>query len=478
MSDSIHDEPQHTDAPARGPELPKLPSFRVEGEPAPARTSEIERSRESQPMAADDRHGGTGLVRHDVVLDPARIDADAASVVLRLVAAGFEAYLVGGCVRDLLLGSTPKDFDVATSARPEDVRGLFRNCRIIGRRFRLAHVVFGQKVIEVATFRRNPQTETTLPRDIEASSDRGEPEPFEGEELLIRNDNAFGEADEDALRRDFTLNALFYDLERKQVLDWTGGMAHVRERTLRTIGDPDVRFQEDPVRILRAVKFAGRLDIGIAPMVYDSMLANRDHIALAARPRLGEEIVRLLRGGEAQHSMWLLWDTGAMHILLPELAAFLDDHRVVNGPAERFWLRMNALDAFIEEHGVPHDFMLWTVLLFDVIAEAVAGAADARATLEDFLEHLIARVSMPRRVADAVRRIYTHLPAIAAGRGRTWQGSDFFGAALDVLEVHTLMRGVGREKVDALRERYGVAAAAPVAAQPKKLRRRFRGPRR
>lgn len=472
MSDSFHDEHNHTAPPASGPELPELPSFRVEGEPAPARAV----SRRPKVEDLTDRHEGTGLVRHDVELDPARIDADAASVVLRLVAAGFEAYLVGGCVRDLLLGSTPKDFDVATSARPEDVRGLFRNCRIIGRRFRLAHVVFGQKVIEVATFRRNPQTETTLPRDIDA---HGEPEPFEGEELLIRNDNAFGEADEDALRRDFTLNALFYDLERKQVLDWTGGIAHVRERTIRTIGDPDVRFQEDPVRILRAVKFAGRLDLGIDPVVYDSMLANRHAIALAARPRLGEEIVRLLRGGEAQASMWLLWDTGAMHILLPELAAFLDDHGVIHGPAERFWQRMNALDAFIEEHGVPHDFMLWTVLLFDVIAEAVAGAQDARATLEEFLEHLIARVSMPRRVADAVRRIYTHLPQIAAGRGRTWQNADFFGPALDVLEVHTLMRGAGRDKVDALRERYGVAAAAPVAAAPKKnTRRRFRGPRR
>lgn len=468
MTDSLHDESPHTAPPARAPELPELPSFRVEGE----RTV----SRVDAPRAApsEDRHAGTGLVRHDVELDPALIDADAASVVLRLVAAGFEAYLVGGCVRDLLLGSKPKDFDVATSARPEDVRGLFRNCRVIGRRFRLAHVVFGQKVIEVATFRRNPQTETTIPRDLDAPS---EPEPFEGEELLIRSDNAFGEADEDALRRDFTLNALFYDLERKQVLDWTGGMDHIRERTIRTIGDPDIRFQEDPVRILRAVKFAARLDLGIEPAVYDSMIANRDHIARAARPRLGEEIVRLLRGGEAQASMWLLWDIGAMHILLPEVAAFLDDHGGVRGPAERFWLRMSALDSLIKQHrAVPDDFTLWTVLLFDVITEAVTGAPDARATLEEFLEHLIARVAMPRRVADGVRRIYTHLPQIAAGRGRAWQSADFFRPALDVLEVHCVTRGLGTEKVTALRERYGVDGTAP--APVKKPRRRFRGPKR
>ena len=185
----------HTPAP------PDLPSYTVE-DAVEAPPPEKRRQRD-----ALERHVGTGLVRHDVGLEDG-IDPDAAKVVRRLERSGHEAYLVGGCVRDLLLGGKPKDFDVATSARPEDVRSLFRNCRVIGRRFRLAHILFGGgKVIEVATFRRNPAMEAP---EEEAS------EVFD--DLLIRSDNVFGEAHEDALRRDFTMNALFYDLDRHQVL--------------------------------------------------------------------------------------------------------------------------------------------------------------------------------------------------------------------------------------------------------------------
>src|SRR5579859_1520867 len=269
------------------PAPPDLPSFTVEDavEPAPQ-----ERRR---PRGRDDdvgeRHSGTGLVRHDVALAEERIDPDAAKVVRRLERSGHQAYLVGGCVRDLLLGGKPKDYDIATSARPEDVRALFRNCRIIGRRFRLAHILFGGgKVVEVATFRRNPAMEAPEEESADVFDD-----------LLIRSDNVFGEAHEDALRRDFTMNALFYDLDRRQVLDWCGGMEDVRSRTIHTIGDPMVRFREDPIRILRAVKFAARLDLGIAPDVYDAMVWVRDDLAKAARPRLFEEILRLLRGGAA-----------------------------------------------------------------------------------------------------------------------------------------------------------------------------------
>src|SRR5690606_29641735 len=183
---------------------------------------------------------------YPVEFDERRVDTAAAKVVKRLTRNGFEAYLVGGCVRDLLIGRRPKDFDVATSARPDDVRRLFRNSRIIGRRFRLVHVLYaGGRVVETATFRRNPQS-----RDSKASED-----------LLIRNDNAFGEAHEDALRRDFTINGLFYDLERRRVIDWVRGMPDIERRTVNTIGDPVVRFLEDPVRILRAIKFSARLDL-------------------------------------------------------------------------------------------------------------------------------------------------------------------------------------------------------------------------
>src|SRR5690606_9397235 len=182
---------------------------------------------------------------YPVEFDERRVDTAAAKVVKRLTRNGFEAYLVGGCVRDLLIGRRPKDFDVATSARPDDVRRLFRNSRIIGRRFRLVHVLFsGGKVIETATFRRAP----------EQSGGR------DGDDLLIRNDNVFGDAHEDAQRRDFTINGLFYDIDRQEVIDWVGGMPDIERRSVHTIGDPVVSFLEDPVRILRAVKFSARLD--------------------------------------------------------------------------------------------------------------------------------------------------------------------------------------------------------------------------
>ena len=206
-----------------------LPSYTV-GDPVeePARAARTRSDAPSAPTAK----------RHQATFDDARIDADVTRVVTRLVRAGHEAYLVGGCVRDLLLGKSPKDFDVATSARPEDVRAIFRNSRIIGRRFRLVHVLFSnRKVIEVATFRRNPQAESEQSRD---------------EDLLIRSDNAFGTIEEDAVRRDFTINALFYDVENGTILDFCGGMPDIERRAVRTIGEPVTRFLEDPVRLLRA----------------------------------------------------------------------------------------------------------------------------------------------------------------------------------------------------------------------------------
>src|SRR6476646_6245338 len=179
-----------------------------------------------------------------------QIDPDALKVLYRLSAAGYKAYLVGGSVRDLLLGRTPKDFDIGTDAHPQAVRRLFRNCRMIGRRFRLAHILFANgKVVEVATFRRPP-----------APAAEGK-----GPELLPTEDNTFGTPREDAYRRDFTINGLFYDIATYAVIDHVGGLDDLAAGLIRTIGDPDIRFQEDPVRLLRAIKFAARLSFGFEP---------------------------------------------------------------------------------------------------------------------------------------------------------------------------------------------------------------------
>src|SRR6201985_1809321 len=189
-------------------------------------------------------------------------------VIAKLREAGHQAYLVGGCVRDLLLGRKPKDFDVATSATPPEIKALFRNCRIIGRRFRLAHIFFGQKIIETSTFRANPrEVEVDDEGVLDAETGHGD------NELYIRRDNVFGSAEEDARRRDFTINGLFYDLDHDKVIDYVEGLPDLERRTVRTIGDPDIRFREDPVRILRALQFAARLHFEIEPATYAAILA-------------------------------------------------------------------------------------------------------------------------------------------------------------------------------------------------------------
>jgi hypothetical protein len=238
-------------------------------------------------------------------LDRSAIDPDADRVVRKLTRAGYKAYLVGGCVRDLLVQRSPKDFDVATSATPNEIKSTFRNSRIIGRRFRLAHVFFGSKIIETSTFRANPRDE-------------------DDHDLLIRRDNVFGTETEDARRRDFTINGLFYDVEREEVIDHVGGLADLEAKLIRTIGDPDIRFQEDPVRMLRAVKFAARLDFGFEPATWRALLRWRGEISKCAPPRLLEEIHRLMRGGAARRSFELMVETGVLAVLSPYLAGLLE----------------------------------------------------------------------------------------------------------------------------------------------------------
>lgn len=352
--------------------------------------------------------------RTSVDLDDQRMDSDAAKVVRRLSRHGYEAYLVGGCVRDMLLGKTPKDFDVATSARPEHVRDIFRNSRIIGRRFKLVHVLFGPKVIETATFRRNP----------------GDAESAEGD-LLIRDDNEFGDAHEDAERRDFTINALFYDLQTKEVLDWSGGMEDIRRRSVRTLGEPTIRFKEDPVRMLRAIKFSARLDLGIEPETYRAIVSCRGALAMAARPRLFEEILRLLRGGAAHRSMWLCWELGVLDILLPELSSYLYDA----GEGEsRVWGLLDYIDSKTRDDGrPPDDVLLLTLLLLEPLREACDGERDRATAARDFLEPLVERLSMPRRIVDSLRRIVAMLPRLDSGKHGKLARTALFDLAQDVL---------------------------------------------
>ena len=243
---------------------------------------------------------------------PELIDTDAERVVRRLIRGGHQAYLVGGCVRDLLLKRNPKDFDVATSATPSEIRQLFRNCRIIGRRFRLAHIFFGSKIIETSTFRANPRNNA------------------QSRELLIRRDNVFGSPTDDAKRRDFTINGLFYDLQSQQVIDHVGGIPDLEAGIVRTIGNPNIRFQEDPVRILRAIKFAARLNFKIEHNTFHALVCHHHELTKCAPPRILEELYRLLRSGAAVNALEHLVGIGIAKLLSPQLAALLDGQPAVS----------------------------------------------------------------------------------------------------------------------------------------------------
>jgi poly(A) polymerase len=283
------------------------------------------------------------------------VDPDALKVLYRLNDHNYIAYLVGGSVRDLLLERRPKDFDIGTSAHPHQVKKLFRNCWIIGRRFRLAHVKFGSKAIEVATFRRlvaaselTPESEAADvgPADVVAPSDplppdddnRGNraPRRRSANDHLIQRDNTYGTPEEDAFRRDFTVNALFYDIATFSIIDYVGGLHDLDARLIRCIGDPDVRFLEDPVRMLRAVVLAARLQFTIDEPILDAINAHRHEIARSAPARLVEEYYKILRSGHAEEAFRQLRSTGLLKAITPELAAAPDP----------LWRSMAALDRY------------------------------------------------------------------------------------------------------------------------------------
>ncbi|MBO5647760.1 MAG: polynucleotide adenylyltransferase PcnB [Kiritimatiellae bacterium] len=264
--------------------------------------------------------------RPDHCISRKSIDPDALKVLYRLSSLGYTAYLVGGGVRDLLLGREPKDFDVGTSAKPCEVRRAFKNCFLIGRRFRLAHVRFGSNIIETATFRQNSQTVGEI---------------IENAALGPLEDNTFGTPETDAYRRDFTVNGLFYDIKDFSVIDWVGGMDDLNKRIIRAIGDPDIRFQEDPVRMMRAVKFSSRLDFKIERKTLAAMKKHHACILNAAVPRVCEEVFRLFSYSKSAKAFRLMWETGMLGDLLPELAASID-----SGKGKMIWKYLEVLDGY------------------------------------------------------------------------------------------------------------------------------------
>jgi poly(A) polymerase len=384
-------------------------------------------------------------------IDPAKLDADGLKVLRHLRRNGHQAYFVGGCVRDLLLSRKPKDFDVATSALPEEVRRTFRNCRLIGRRFRLAHVYFhGHKVIEVSTFRKNPVEEVLLDA----------PQAVEGD-LLISEDNVFGTAEEDARRRDFTVNGLFYDVTLGEVIDYVGGRADLEARVIRTIGPPDIRIREDPVRVLRAIRFASKLELQIEPGTWEAMKAHVSELARCAPARVFEEILRLLRSGASQRAIALLREVGALSALLPSVDAFLVAAPEIE--SQRFHALLGFIDGRVRA-GIPtDDSILLGALLLRIVRTSPQTDSPLTA-IEPLLNELVRVARLPRRISEATRLLILSQGALLGERRRRgsptrFMRSSHFEDALVLMEANAEASGEGVEALRRWKERR--AALAP-----------------
>ena len=344
--------------------------------------------------------------------------------------AGYQAFLVGGCVRDALIGLHPKDFDVATDATPEEVRELFSNCRLIGRRFRLAHVRFGREIIETATFR--------------AAANHKDDDVAHDQEGRIIRDNVYGTIDEDVWRRDFTCNALYYNIDDFSIWDYTGGVADVDRRRLVLIGDPDSRLREDPVRMLRAVRFAAKLDFTIDKSVVDAMRNNVGLLTNVPAARLFDEFLKLFQGGHAERTFELLWEHGLFDEMFPATAQELEqdqkyaefvraalkstDRRVRAGKSVTpmfligvfFWAPVQRMAAYKRSEEKMSESQSLSLASYDIAAEQQK------------------RISIPRRFTAPMREMLALQPRFETMTGRRAMNlleHRRFRAAYDFMEL-------------------------------------------
>lgn len=358
----------------------------------------------------------------------ANISPNTLKVLYRLHKHGYEAYLVGGGVRDLLLGREPKDFDVATDARPEEVRALFRNCRLIGRRFRLAHVHFGPEIVEVATFR--------------GSDDDGSGERRVEDGRLVR-DNVYGTLDEDAARRDFTVNALYYGIDDFSVLDFAGGYEDIHAGVIRLIGEPERRYREDPVRLLRAVRFAAKLGFRIEPRTEAPMRELGPLLADIAPARLFEEVLKLFLGGHGAQSFELLRHYDLFQYLFPDTDdALAQEHE--GFPATLLVHALAGTDSRVSAGRPVTPAFLYAALLWEPMRQywetLQAEGLPERQALEEAADWVIARqvrhTALPKRFSQPMREIWQLQPRFhhrTGGRAMRLLAHPRFRAAYDFL---------------------------------------------
>lgn len=328
------------------------------------------------------------------------IDPDALKVLYRLASLNYDAYLVGGSVRDLLLGRSPKDFDIGTDARPNEIRHNFKNCFLVGKRFRLAHIVFGKKVIETATFRKAPN-----------------PNAVQDEHGLYQSeDNTFGTPQEDALRRDFTVNGLFYDIKTFSIIDYVGGLKDLQNKCIRSIGDPCIRFREDPVRMMRAVRFAAKLGFEICPNDIKAMKKFAHELANASISRICEEIQRLFVQGATERSIHLAYDYGLLDNLLPSLAKWMHESK---DHEAKVWASLTALDTLAQTQEVSNA-VAFAMLFQPLVAETAETLRAKHTGKRSNLNHL-------RRLA--AERVFTPIVKYYRFPRALWM------TAVDILEL-------------------------------------------
>ncbi|RQW63830.1 polynucleotide adenylyltransferase PcnB [Vibrio viridaestus] len=420
------------------------------------------------------------ITRQEHNISRKQISENALKVLYRLHGAGYDAFLVGGGVRDLLLGETPKDFDVATNATPEEIRKLFRNCRLIGRRFRLAHVMFGRDIIEVATFRGHHQEQNT-------------PVASQAESGIILRDNVYGTIDEDAERRDFTINAMYYNISNYSIHDYARGIEDLEDRLIRFIGDPETRYKEDPVRMLRAVRFAVKLDFDIEEDTAEPIERLAPLLRDIPAARLYEESLKMLQSGHGLETYHLMRQYGLFQQLFPVIA----DHFTPNysSPTEKMLdMAFDSTDLRIEEgKRVNPAFMFAAILWYPMLHLAETLMEEKNFSYYDsvmeagniILDRVVKTIAIPRRHTATVRDIWQlqlRFPRRNGKRAFRLLDINKFRAGFDFLEMRGLIeegetqelaqwwntfQSAGRTMRQAM-----VNDLGNTAPQPKKRRRR------
>jgi poly(A) polymerase len=418
------------------------------------------------------------LARSEHPISRRDIDKNALKVLYRLHNAGYLAYLVGGSVRDLMMGRTPKDFDIGTNAKPNEIRRLFSNSRIIGRRFRLVHVFFHDgSTVEVSTFRRDPDPD----------EQRGEPG-----ELLITSDNTYGTPRQDAFRRDFTVNALFYSVADYSVIDHVGGIEDLERKLIRAIGEPELRFQEDPVRMLRACEFAGRLGIGIETRTQEAIHRRGKELEKASPARVTEEIIQLLKCGRAGAAMQWMLELDLLQVLIPEAYAMLTAGARGLGDLGQILPvidRMVAADRPLPDTGLLAALLLPKVMLRRLDIEAQDGRPMSRPAIETMIQEEIApffsRLTLSNLRAQQVFHALMGFqrlcePSWTAHERLKLARKPYFDDALLLFEILVQATGEGGEALAAwqaaARRRPPLKAPTDSEARERPRRRRRRRP--